>query len=220
MAGTMVALVALCACTLRDGARPSVDEAAAALAVARDFYGALHRGDAARAAALVATREAGRATDAFVKLARAYQTVEDALRERFGARAGDAVGYAARVAAEDEALRRAEARVDGAQAVVTSGENTLATLQKVGRAWRIVLEDALATDEGLARLASEADGTQRAALRVVPAIRGGLFESPEDALQAFRNELGTLGGVDPDRLPGPPGEEEEEGEREDDAVEL
>jgi hypothetical protein len=168
----------------RDGAG-----AGGPLDVTRAFYGALHAGDAAAAAALVASPNASFATASFVKLARAYQQLESALREKFGPDAARTVGYARRVQAEDEALRDAEAAVDGDRALVSSGEQTLATLRRVNGAWRVLLEDALTTEEGLAALRLEADATLEATGRVVPAIRGGLFDGPEDAVEAFRNDL-------------------------------
>jgi hypothetical protein len=117
------------------------------------------------------------------------------------------VGYASRVAAERAALAGADAAVEGDRATVTGGGSTLASLQRIGGAWKVVLEDALATDEGVAALEAEADASRRAAERVVPAIRGGLYDSADDALEAFRNELSTAGvGEEPDLPPGEGGE--------------
>jgi hypothetical protein len=48
------------------------------VAVTRAFYAALHAGDAPRAAALVGSPNAARATQAFVALAQAYEAVERA----------------------------------------------------------------------------------------------------------------------------------------------
>ncbi len=200
-----LALATACAAPRGQG-RPSGHPAAAAspLEVARAFYGALHGGDAEGAARLVGSPHGRSATESFVKLAKAYRELESAVAERFGADAARAVGYADRIAAEDEALGRATAEVSGEEATVTSGGRTLATLRKVGGAWRVQLEEGLATERGRAGLALEADASSRAAARLAPAIRGGLFDEPEDALEAFRNEVSlSMEGARPDLPRGP-----------------
>jgi hypothetical protein len=170
--------------------------------VARAFYGALHAGDAESAAKLVGSPQARSAVDSFVKLGNAYRELERAVGERFGAEAARTVGYTDRIAAEDEALREATAQVKGGEATVTHGGKTLATLQRIDGAWRVVLEEALATERGMAGLVLEAEASSEAAARVAPAIRHGLFAGPEDALEAFRNEVSVrLQGVQSD-LPG------------------
>ena len=100
----------------------------------------------------------------------------------------------------DEALRAATVREGGEDAVVTSvGGQTLATLRKVDGSWRVLLDDALSTEGGTAALALEAAASSEAASRVAPAIRHGLFDAPEDALEAFRNEVSVgLRGRRPD----------------------
>ncbi|MFL5273808.1 MAG: hypothetical protein ACJ79R_19595 [Anaeromyxobacteraceae bacterium] len=176
------------------------------LDVARAFYGALHRGDPAAAARLVASPNASAATGALVTLARSYQALEAVIGERFGARAAQAVGYSDRVASEDAALVGATADVQGDRAVVRSGGETLAILARGGGAWRIELEEALATERGLAALVLEAESSREAVARVSPAVRGGLFEAPEDALEAFKNDVALrMQGARPD-LPRAPGE--------------
>jgi hypothetical protein len=173
------------------GRRPrsaAADPSATPLEVTRAFYRALHQGDASAAAELVDLPEAGRATTSFVKMARAYETLENALAERYGRAAAGVVGYAERVAAEDEALRSAHAEVHGDAATVLADGSTLARLHRVKGAWRLALDEALSTDVGLAALGRQADAIATAAERVTPAIRGGLFPDPQDALEAFHNE--------------------------------
>jgi hypothetical protein len=171
------------------GAAGAGDGSASPLKVARAFYEALHGGDAEGAARLVSSPFARPATESFVKLANAYRELELAVGERFGADAARAVGYAERIAAEDEALGRAKAQVKGEEATVTAGEQTLATLHRENGAWRIRLEEALATERGVAGIVLEAEASLQAAARVAPAIRQGLFDVPEDAFEAFRSEV-------------------------------
>ncbi len=208
--GAAALLVALAiGCAAGGRVAPAGGEGAAAAAgspieVTRAFYGALHDGDAERAARLVESPNAATATASFVKLAKAYEALEGALRDRFGPGAAHAVGYADRVAAEVDALRVAESIVKGDRALVTAGDHTLATLRRVDGAWRIVLEDALTSEQGLRTLVLEADAARNAAERVVPGIRSGLFDGPEDALEAFRNELAArIQGEQPELPPSP-----------------
>jgi hypothetical protein len=192
----------------RTTATSGAADGAAPIEVARAFYGALHAGDAKTAAELVGSPRARSATDSFVKLANAYRELERAVGGRFGADAARAVGYSDRVAAEDEALRRASQEVKGDEATVTAGEQTLAALRKVNGAWRIVLEEALSSERGLAGLVLEAEASRQAVERVTPAIQQGLFDAPEDALEAFRNEVAVqMQGAQPD-LPRDPAEGE------------
>lgn len=202
------------ACAGTGGARrPQLEPAAPAaspLEVTRAFYVALHGGDAEAAAKLVGSPNARSATQSFVSLANAYHELELAVVERFGPEAARAVGYRERIAAEDEALRAATVRESGEDAVVTSvGGQTLATLRKVDGSWRVLLDDALSTEGGTAALALEAAASSEAASRVAPAIRHGLFDAPEDALEAFRNEVsvGLQGGrpdlTEPPEKPAP-----------------
>jgi len=210
-AGALLVALAI-GCAARGRAAPAPGEGAPAAAgspldVTRAFYRALHDGDAERAARLVESPNAAAATASFVKLAKAYEAVEGALRDRFGPEAAHAVGYADRVAAEADALRVAEALVKGDHALVTAGDHTLATLRRVGGAWKVVLEDTLTSEQGLRTLVLEADAARDAAERVAPAIRSGLFDGPEDALEAFRNEMAVrIQGEQPDlpRSPEPP----------------
>lgn len=181
-----------------------VAPAASPLDVTRAFYAALHGGDAQGAAKLVGSPRALSATESFVKLALAYRDLELAVRERFGPDAARTVGYADRIAAEDEALRRATAQVKGDDATIRANGETLALLRRMDGAWRIQLEDAFATESGMAGLVREAEASTEAAARVAPAIRQGLFDGPEDALEAFRNEVSLrMEGAQSD-LPGPP----------------
>ena len=196
---------AACA-TLRGAPAPAEDAAGSPLSVARAFYGALHGGDAPRAAALVASPHAARAAEAFVAMAKAYQSVEDALHARFGPEV-EGVGFAARVAAERAALREATATVEGDRATVTGRGGTLATLRRVGGAWKVTLDDALASEEGIMALASEAEASWRAAERVAPAIRAGRFDTADDALQTFRNELAMAGANEVRDRAAPPAED-------------
>ncbi len=202
------ALALALACAGPGARRPEGTPAAPAsspLEVTRAFYGALHGGDAEAAAKLVGSPNARPATHAFVRLANAYHELELAVTERFGPEAARAVGYGERIAAEDEALRAATARESGEDAVVTSaGGQTLATLRKVGGAWRVLLEDALSTERGTAALTLEAAASWEAASRVAPAIRHGLFDAPEDALEAFRNEVSVALQRGPPDLTEPP----------------
>jgi hypothetical protein len=185
------------------GADPGGDP----LAVARAFYSALHRADARAAGTLVAGPDAGPALVALVTLARAYQSLEGAIRERFGAGAAREVGYSDRVAAEDAALAAARADVQGDRAVVRAGEETLATLARVRGRWRVQLEDALTSDEGVAALVREAESSRDSAARVTPAIRGGLFDSAADALEAFKNGVALgMQGAAPELPRAAPGE--------------
>ncbi len=193
LAALMLAPVAGCAGRSRTG-QPAGDavkdvEGASPLDVARSFYGALHGGDAERAAKLAGSPNARPAMASFVKLANAYRELEGAVGERFGAEAARAVGYGDRMAAEDEALRRAKEEVRGDEATVAAGDRTLAKLRRVNGAWRVVLEETLSTEQGMAGLALEAEASRQAAERVAPAIRHGLFDGPEDALEAFRSEV-------------------------------
>lgn len=183
---TALAVAASCS-----GGRPrpaAADPSAAPLEVTRAFYRALHHGDASAAAELVDLPEASRATTSFVKMARAFETLEIALVERFGRAAAGVVGYAERVAAEDEALRSARAEVRGDAATVLADDSPLARLRRVKGAWRLALDEALSTEAGLETLGRQADASAAAAERVAPAIRGGLFPDPQDALEAFHNE--------------------------------
>lgn len=196
-ASAAAALLALAACAAGRPRPPAAAEAAP-LEVTRAFYRALHAGDAASAARLVDGPRAGEATAAFVQLARAYEALEQAMVARFGREAGRAVGYAERVAAEEDALRSARAEVEGDRAAVLSGERPLAVLRRVDGAWKVVLEEALAGEQGLAALEREAEASAAAAEKVAPAVRGGLFDSVADALEAFRNEVEIArGGVAP-----------------------
>jgi hypothetical protein len=211
-------LAAFTACASQRGATGAVAPAEGApgagpLDVARAFYGALHRGDPAAAARLVASPNASAATGALVTLARSYQALEAVIGERFGPRAAETVGYTDRVAAEDAALAGATVEVQGDRAVVRSGEETLAILARGGGGWRIELEEALASERGLAALVLEAESSREAVARVTPAVRGGLFDAAEDALEAFKNDVALrMQGARPDvpRAPGqapadPPG---------------
>jgi len=193
-------VVVLASCA---GARPRPEAEAGPLAVARAFYGALHAGDAAGAARLVEGPHAGEATTAFVEMARAYSAVERALAVRFGPQASRVVGFAERVEAEDEALRTARAEVRGDAATIVSDDHPLAMLRRVRGAWRVVLEDALSSEQGLAALVGEAKASATAAEKVAPAIRGGLFDDAENALEAFRNELELARGESPPGEPAP-----------------
>ncbi|HYS83200.1 MAG TPA: hypothetical protein VEM76_21030 [Anaeromyxobacteraceae bacterium] len=167
---------------------PAADPSATPLEVTRAFYRALHQGDATSAAQLIDLPEAGRATGSFVEMARAFETLENAIVERFGRAGAAVVGYAERVAAEDEALRTARAEVRGDTATVLADHNPLARLRRVNGSWRLALDEALSTEIGLATLARQADASAAAAERVVPFIRAGLFADPRDALEAFHNE--------------------------------
>ncbi|HTP28928.1 MAG TPA: hypothetical protein VMK12_25125, partial [Anaeromyxobacteraceae bacterium] len=188
----LVLLVGGCAApTASLGAGTPASSHASPLTVARAFYGALHGGDAEGAAKLLATPNARTATNAFVTLSRAYRDLEKAVGERFGAEATHAVGYGDGVAAEEEALRRASEEISGDEAVVTAGNRTLATLRRIDGTWRVLLSDSLSTSDGLVELAQEAVATQKAAARVAPAVRQGFFNGPEDALEAFRNDVAS-----------------------------
>lgn len=189
----LAALTALAACAGARSRSPAPGEGTP-VEVASAFYRALHAGDAPGAARLVDGPRAGEATAAFVSMARAYEQLEQALTARFGREAARAVGYAERVAAEDEALQSARAEVQGDTATVLSDDRPLATLRRVKGAWRVVLEEALSSDEGLTALGAEAEASAAASSRVAPAIRGGLFDDPEDALEAFRNEVEVARG--------------------------
>jgi hypothetical protein len=197
-----------CAARSREG--PSAGDGvtgadrASPLDVARAFYGALHGGDAEGAAKLAGSPNSRPATDSFVKLANAYRDLEGAVAEHFGSEAAHVVGYRDRVAAEDEALRQAKEQVKGGEATVTAGDKLLAALRKVNGEWRVVLEEALSTERGVAGLALEAEASRQAVARVAPSIRQGLFDGPEDALEAFRNEVTAfMQGVEPDLPRGP-----------------
>lgn len=172
--------------------------------VTRAFYRALHAGDARSAGRLVASARGDAAAAAFVEKAAAYQRLEAALRDRFGDAAARAVGYDERVAAEERALRAAQEEVRGEVATVADGEHRLASLRRVGSEWRVVLDEALTSEAGIVALASDAVASRRAAERVVPAIRAGLFDDPEDALEAFRNEVAIASGGGSSELPRPP----------------
>ncbi len=207
-------LLALCCiaaagCAARGASRASAAAGGvgeAPLDVTRAFYAALHAGDARRAASLVDASNAVSVTASFVKISRAYADLESAVRDRFGAEAARTIGYAARVAAEDEALSVAEEDRQGDRALIRSGDRTLARLRLVAGTWRIALEDELVTERGAAALALEAEASRQAAAEVVPVIRGGLFDAPEDALQAFRNEFeAQMGRASPDARPVPEG---------------
>lgn len=179
------------------------------LQVTRAFYRALHQGDASAAAQLVDPPEAGRATTSFVKLARAFETLENAVAARFGREVAGVVGYAERVAAEDEALRSAREEVRGDTATVLADDSPLARLRRVKGAWRLTLEEALSTAAGLGALDRQADASAAAAERVAAAIRGGLFADAEDALEAFHNEaeLAEQGATSELPRPGASGDE-------------
>ena len=202
----------LCACAARapvartataDALRPG----ATPLEVARAFYSALHAGDAAAAGRLVASRNGARVAESFVAIAGAYRLLEDALRTAYGEDAAGAVGYRARVEAEDEAMARATQVVRVDDAVVSAGDQLLATLRREGGGWRVVLDDALTTDTGVAAIAREAAATRAASERVAPAIQHRLFGSAEDAVEAFRNEVMAQMGREEEELPDEEGAE-------------
>jgi len=183
-----LALTAAAACASERPRPAATDPGATPLEVTRAFYRALHRGDAPAAAQLVDLPEAVRATTSFIKMARAFETLEDAVAARFGREAAGVVGYARRVAAEDEALRSARDEVRGDTATVLADDSPLARLRRVKGAWRVALDEALSSEAGLAALGRQADASAVAAEHVAVAIRGGLFEDVQDALEAFRNE--------------------------------
>jgi hypothetical protein len=204
----VLALAAAASCA--GGPRPAATAPAATpLQVTRAFYRALHQGDASAAAQLVDPPEAGRATTSFVKLARAFETLENAMAARFGREAAGVVGYAERVAAEDEALRSAREEVRGDTATVLADDSPLGRLRRVKGAWRLTLEEALSTAAGLGALDRKADASAAAAERVAAAIRGGLFADADDALEAFHNEaeLAEQGATSDLPRPGASGDE-------------
>lgn len=187
--GRLAPAAALAAALACAGARPRPEAAESPVEVTRAFYRALHARDAAAAAALVDGPRAREAADAFVRMSSAYASLEQALTARFGPGAAREVGYAERVAAEEDALRGARAEVGDDTATVFSEDDPLATLRRAGGRWRIALREALASGDGLSALAGEAAASAAAAERVAPAVRGGLFDSAGDAVEAFRSEL-------------------------------
>lgn len=196
----------LCACAAHAPvARTATEDAlrpgATPLDVARAFYAALHAGDAPAAGRLVASRNGARVAAGFVAIAGAYRRIEDALRTAYGEGATGAIGYRARVEAEDEAMARATQTIRGDDAVISAGDQLLATLRREGGAWRVVLDDALTTDAGVAAIAREAAATRTASERVTPAIQHRLFDSADDALEAFRNEVQAQMGAEEEDVP-------------------
>jgi hypothetical protein len=178
-------------------AAPAGRRPASPLAVTRAFYRALHAGDPAGAARLV--HGDGRPVlDAFVRGARAHRRVEAAVAQRFGREAAGLVGYGNRVQAEVKALLGAGEDIDGDEATVSALDGgTLATLKRVGAAWKLELDDELLSPAGKARVAREARAAEAAARTVVAGLRGGRYPDAGAAVRDFRSRARLPGASPP-----------------------
>jgi hypothetical protein len=182
-------------------AAPSADP----LDVTRDFYKALHAGDARAAAKLTAAADAEPVLRSFVRISKSYRALEAALAKRFGADAAEQVGYGRKVQDEVKALLGATAEIEGDTARVAALDGqTITTLRKVKGAWRVELEDTLDTAEGRAAFTAQAQATEEASKQVVARIREGKYTSPRVAVDDFeariaRAAAGVRRGTPPQR---------------------
>lgn len=156
------------------------------LEVTRSFYRALHAGDAAKAAQLAAG-DTKASLRAYVRLARAHRDLEAAVVRRFGRDEAGLVGYGNRVQAEVKSLLGASEEIAGDEARVTSLDGRiLATLRRVGKSWKVELDDIVARPGGSARLAKNAALTEAEARRVAAGIRAGRYADAEAAVRDFQ----------------------------------
>jgi hypothetical protein len=165
------------------------------LEVTRSFFRALHAGDAAKAAQLAAG-DTKASLQAYVRLARAHRDLEAAVARRFGREEAGVVGYGNKVQAEVKSLLGASEEIEGDQARVTSMDGKiLATLRRVGKAWKVELEDTVATPGGSARLARSAALTEAEARRVAAGIRAGRYADAETAVRDFQERVARASGA-------------------------
>jgi enoyl reductase-like protein len=175
------------------------------LDVTREFYKALHAGDARAAAKLTTAVDAEPVLRSFVRISKSYRALEAALAKRFGADAAEQVGYGRKVQDEVKALLGATAEIEGDMARVAALDGqTITTLRKVKGAWRIELEDALDTAEGRAAFSAQAQATEDASKQVVSRVREGKYATPRTAVDDFeariaRAAAGVRRGAPPQR---------------------
>jgi hypothetical protein len=159
------------------------------LDVTRSFYRALHAGDAVKAAQFTAGNSKA-SLQAYVRIARAHRELEAAVARKFGREEAGIVGYGNRVQAEVKALIGAEEEIDGDEARVTSLDGrVLATLRRVGKSWKVELDDLVVTPSGAARLTKAAAATEAEERRVVAGIRAGKYEDAESAVRDFQRRV-------------------------------
>ncbi|HET7752324.1 MAG TPA: hypothetical protein VFK85_00325 [Anaeromyxobacteraceae bacterium] len=175
------------------------------LDVTREFYKALHAGNARAAAKLTSASDAEPVLRSFVQISRSYRTLEEALAKRFGPEAAEQVGYGRKVQSEIKALLGATVEIDGDTARVAGLDgHTITTLKNVRGVWRVELEEALETADGRAAFAAQARATEGAAKKVVPRIRSGKYSTPRAAVDDFEAQVaraaaGVRGGMPPER---------------------
>jgi hypothetical protein len=175
--------------TAADPSEPAAPKPGSPLDVTRSFYRALHAGDAAKAARLTAGNTKP-SLEAFVRIARAHRDLEAAVARRFGRDEAGLVGYGSRVQAEAKALLGAEEEIDGDEARVTSLDGRiLATLRRVGKAWKVELDELVVTPGGAARLSKTAAATEAEERRVVAGIRAGKYADAESAVLDFQQRV-------------------------------
>jgi hypothetical protein len=89
-----------------------------------------------------------------------------------------------------KSLLGAEEEIEGDEARVTSVDGRiLATLRRVGKAWKVELDELVATPGGAARLSKTAAATEAEARRVVAGIRAGKYEDAESAVRDFQQRV-------------------------------
>ncbi|MBI5070444.1 MAG: hypothetical protein HZB56_19605 [Deltaproteobacteria bacterium] len=154
--------------------------------VASRFYAAIHRFDAAGAAALASGKEAPRILSSFVELSRAYARLEEAVARRFGPEEASRVGYGAKSRAEALGFLAAHDEIDGDRArVVGADGRTLASLTRVKGQWRVDLVAALNLADGVEALERDARAAARASEVVIRGLAAGHFQAPAEALADF-----------------------------------
>ena len=156
------------------------------LDVTREFYKALHAGNARTAAKLTANDDAEAVMKSFVRISRSYRELEAAIAKRFGAEAAGDVGYGRKVQAEIKGLLGATAEIEGDRARVAGLDGaTITTLRRVRGAWKVELEDLLETAEGRAAFAAQAQATSGASKQVIAAIKAGKYATSRAAVDDF-----------------------------------
>jgi hypothetical protein len=164
------------------------------LEVTREFYKALHAGDAAKAAKL-AVGDAKPALSAYVRLARAHRQLEEAVAKKFGQEEAALVGYGNKVQSEVKALLGATEEIDGDEARVTGEDGRiLAALRKIGGRWKVELQDSISTEAGKRRIAKGAAATESEARRVMAGVRAGRYPDAESAVRDFQLRVAKATG--------------------------
>lgn len=183
---TLALLLVLVASATTPALARGASTAADPLDVTREFYKALHAGNARTAAKLTANDDAEAVMKSFVRISRSYRELEAAIARRFGAEAASDVGYGRKVQAEIKGLLGATVEIEGDHARVAGldGE-TISTLRKVRGAWKVELEDLLETAEGRAAFAAQAKATSGASKQVIAGLKAGKYATSRAAVDDF-----------------------------------